>query len=116
MNHRVLILLALLALGSTAALLANANPVPVNTTQWEYAVYWSLGNRCRWQTKDTTISAYHWADLCKQLDIKTKSQIDKHTADTILINHFGEQGWELTEISPPDPVGAWTFWFKRPVR
>mgnify|MGYP000878839677 FL=1 len=115
MNHRACILLALLALGSSVALLASASPAPVETTQWEYAVYWALGNRCRWQTKDTTISASHWADLCNQLNIKTKVPIDKYTVDTILTNHFGEQGWELIEISPPGPGGG-TFWFKRPLR
>lgn len=113
MNRTALILLALLGLGSTAALVSSAATTPGDTARWEYGVYRSLGNHFEWQTEDTEIYARGLPDFFRQLGVKTT--LTDPAAEVVLINHFGRQGWELIEMSPPSGTsGTWIFWFKRP--
>ena len=111
MSCRTLMLLGLLALGSTAALLADADQAPETTTTWEYAVYRSLGNRHQWQTPDAKTFANNLADFCKQLGLRAPA--NRASTEIELTNHFGAQGWELVQT---DTDGTSVFWFKRPVR
>jgi len=110
MNSRTLMLLGLFALGSAAALLAQADPGPEESPTWEYAVYRSLGNRYQWQTPDAKVFAHGLADFCKQLGLKAPT--DRAAAEIKLVNHFGALGWELVQT---DAEGTSIFWFKRPV-
>ena len=99
MHRRALIVLSLLGLCFTGALLARADPVPAAGTRWEYAVYRARANRYQWQTSDTEIYGRDLTEFFTQLDIKTR--MSDRAAETVLINHFGQQGWELIEMSPP---------------
>ncbi|UCD50082.1 MAG: hypothetical protein JSW27_21440 [Phycisphaerales bacterium] len=115
MNRTAFILLALLGLGSTAALVASAATVPEEATQWEYAVYRAIGNHFEWQTDSSEIYARGLPDFFRQLGVKT--QLTEPGAEAALVNHFGRQGWELVDLSPPSGTrGTWVFWFKRPIR
>jgi len=111
MSWKAPILLGLLALGSTAALLADVERAPEATTRWEYAVYRSLGNRHQWQTPDAEIFANNLPDFCKQLGVKAPAS--RATIEIELANHFGAQGWELVQT---DTNGTSAFWFKRAAR
>jgi hypothetical protein len=115
MNRRALIVLSLVGLCCTAGLLAGAGPAPAAGTQWEYAAYRSRANRYQWQTPDTEIYARSLPEFFDQLSIKTR--MSDQAAETVLVNYFGKQGWELIEMSPPaGSGGTWIFWFKRPVQ
>jgi hypothetical protein len=113
MNRQALILLAILMVSSTAVLLAGAGPAASRAPQWEYAVYRSIGSRYQWQTPDAEISVRGLDDFLREVGLK--EVMSDRTVETELINHFGKQGWELIQMSPPGEGRAtWVFWFKRP--
>jgi len=113
MSSRALMLLTLLGLGVTTALLAGTAPKPADATQWEYAAYRSLGNRYQWQSPDANIFARDLPDFLRQVGLN--GGIAEREAETELLNHFGRQGWELVQMTPPSGTrGTWIFWFKRP--
>ena len=113
MNRQALILLAILTVSCTAVLLAGAGPAATRTPQWEYAVYRSIGNRYQWQTPDAEISIHGLDDFLREVGLKDVMSL--RTVETELVNHFGKQGWELIQMSPPGEGRAtWVFWFKRP--
>ena len=113
MNRQALILLAMIAIGCTAGLLAGTGPVATRPPQWEYAVYRSIGNRYQWQTPDAEISILGLDDFLREVGLK--EVMSQRTVETELVNHFGKQGWELIQMSPPGEGRAtWVFWFKRP--
>jgi len=113
MHCRTVTVLALCGLGVAATLLAGAAPKPPNATSWEYATYRSLGNRYHWQSPDEDIFARDLGSFVNQF--KLKGHIRDDTAELELMNHFGRQGWELVQMTPPGETrGTWIFWFKRP--
>ena len=113
MKSRPLVVLTLLGLAAIAALSAAAAPKPPNATSWEYATYRSLGNRYQWQSPDEDIFARDLGSFINQF--KLKGHIRDDTAELELMNHFGQQGWELIQMTPPGETrGTWIFWFKRP--
>jgi hypothetical protein len=115
MKGKALIVLAVLTVGCTVGLVAGADPDGPETTRWEYAVYRSWGHRYQWQTPDTDIFSRGLPDFFRQLGVKTA--VTESMAEVVLINHFGQQGWEMIEMSPPnEDRGTWITWFKRPRR
>ncbi|MHC4521492.1 MAG: hypothetical protein ACYTAS_23105 [Planctomycetota bacterium] len=113
MSRRALVLLMVLTTGCTAALLAGADPATPQTTQWEYAVYRSWGNRYQWQTPDADIRVDGWQAFLWEVGLT--GVLSERTNEAGLISHFGKQGWTLVEVSPPGEGRlAWVFWFKRP--
>jgi len=113
MRRKTLVVLMVLTVGCTAGLLAAAGPSRPHTTQWEYAVYRAWGPWHQWQTPDTDISIRGLPEFLKEVGLKDVK--NERTAEMRLANHFGEQGWELMEISPPGQDRTmWSLWFKRP--
>jgi hypothetical protein len=113
MKRKTLAVLMVLTVGCTAGLLAGAGPSRPHTTQWEYAVYRSIGNRYQWQTPDAEISIRGLDDFLREVGLKEVMSL--RTVEAELVNHFGKQGWELIQMSPPGEGRAtWVFWFKRP--
>ena len=113
MRRKTLALLMVLTVGCTAGLLAGAGPSRPHTAQWEYAVYRSWGHWHQWQTPDTDISIRGLPEFLKEVGLKDAK--DERTVEMELANHFGKQGWELTQIAPPgQDQPMWSFWFKRP--
>ena len=113
MNRQALIMVAVLMAGCAAGLLAGTGPAAPRTPQWEYAVYRSIGNRYQWQTPDAEISVYGLEGFLREVGLR--EVMSQRTVETELVNHFGKQGWELIQMSPPGEGRAtWVFWFKRP--
>ena len=99
MKRTTLVGLMVLTVGCTAGLLAGAGPSRPHTTQWEYAVYRSWHQWHQWQTPDTDISIRGLPEFLKAVGLKDAKT--ERTVEMELANHFGSQGWELTEIAPP---------------
>jgi hypothetical protein len=93
--------------------LLGANPAARTPTQWEYGVYRSFAGHYLWQDDRTDVQAENIQAFAHALGLKARA--DGDMVETVLINHFGRQGWELAFVQTPgDTIGGWAYWFKRP--
>jgi hypothetical protein len=96
------------------ALLVGANPPARESTRWEYAMYIESPGNFEWHGAVAHIRATTATFFFERMGFPTDMEVSARSGriQPVLLNHLGQQGWELVEITagPPREV----FWFKRP--
>jgi hypothetical protein len=108
MERKYLLVLGLALVVSTGGVLAGRSPVAHKGQQWEYGVF-ELGQEWIWCAPGVLVRTESQRDFAVEMKLNTYG----NPVGTLqVVNHLGEQGWELVEFSECPDIS--TYWFKRP--
>lgn len=97
-----------------AVLLMGAEPAARGPARWEYAMYIESPGNFEWHGTVAHIRATNATFFFERMGFPTNVEIIARSGriQPVLLNHLGQQGWELVEIAI-DPTRE-IYWFKRP--
>lgn len=97
-----------------AVLLIGAEGPARQPVRWEYGMYMESPGRLEWHVAATHVRATNATHFFEQMGFPTGIEVRHRTGRTqpLLLNHLGQQGWELVDVSI-DPQRE-IYWFKRP--
>ncbi len=95
-------------------MLVGAEPAAREPVRWEYAMYVESPGNFEWHGAVAHIRATNATFFFERMGFPTGSEVSAQTGriQPVLLNHLGQQGWELVEVAP-DPART-VYWFKRP--
>ena len=113
MSKRTLIATCGIGIFAMTVLLIGAEPVAPDSGRWEYAMYIESPGNTERHTATDHIRATDATFFFERMGIPTGIEVSARTGriQPLLLNHLGQQGWELVEASLNS--GWTTYWFKR---
>jgi hypothetical protein len=97
-----------------AVMLVGADSATRTPAKWEYAMYIESPGNFEWHGAVAHIRATNATFFFERMGFPTDVEVSARTGriQPVVLNHLGQQGWELVEVSP-DPSRT-IYWFKRP--
>lgn len=115
MKSKTSIIACGIALLGITVLLMGAEPVARGPApRWEYAMYIESPGNFEWHGAVAHIRATNATFFFERMGIPTDMEVSARSGriQPVLLNHLGQQGWELVEIAT-EPTRV-AYWFKRP--
>jgi hypothetical protein len=97
------------------AMLVGAEPVAKQSPRWEYAMYIESSGNFEWHGPATHIRATNATFFFERMGIPTDIEVSARSGriQPVLLNHVGQDGWELVEVETETGPARTTYWFKR---
>jgi hypothetical protein len=114
MKSKTSIIACGLGLVFLAVFLMGANPAPRAATPWEYGIYIESPGNYEWQSAAQAVRATNPTFFFERMGFPTGIEVDARTGkiQTRVLNHLGQQGWELVDIVVDGRREV--YWLKRP--
>jgi hypothetical protein len=98
----------------TAVLLIGAERPAREPGRWEYGMYIESPGNLEWHLATTHVRATNVTFFFERMGFPTGAEVSARTGriQPLVLNHLGQQGWELVQVSI-DPQRE-IYWFKRP--
>lgn len=95
-------------------MLVGAESATREPARWEYAMYIESPGNFEWHGVTAHVRATNATFFFERMGFPTDIEVSARSGriQPVLLNHLGQQGWELVEVSP-DPSRT-VYWFKRP--